>query len=114
MIEKIVLNYLSSQLDVPCHMTRPENPPDKYVLIEKTGGSEDEEGGHIETSTFAFQSYAPTLLEAAELNDEVKAAAKSLIVLNEITKSAYQTDYNFTNPANKQPRYQAVFDITHY
>jgi len=31
-----------------------------------------------------------------------------------VTKSALESDYNFTNIANKQPRYQAVYDITHY
>lgn len=113
MIEKTIIEYLGSKLSVPCYMERPESEhcPTSYVLLEKTGGSVKE---HIYTSTFAFQSYAPSLLEAVELNDEVKAAAESLIVLPSITKSKYQTDYNFTNPAAKQYRYQAVFDITHY
>ena len=111
MIEYTVLKYLSDHLDVPCHMMRPECAPDKYVLIEKTGGSKE---NHISESTFAFQSYAPTLLEAAELNEQVKAVAEELIHCDGITKSEYQTDYNFTNTASKQPRYQAVFDITHY
>ncbi len=113
MIEKMVLDHMSSELEVPCYMERPETEelPDRYLLVEKTGGTVED---HIYTSTFAFQSYAPTLLEAAELNEEVKAAADSLIALSGITKSKYQTDYNFTNPAAKQPRYQAVFDITHY
>lgn len=111
MIEYEVLRFMSDHLDVPCYMMRPQKPPAEYVLIEKTGGSKE---NYITTSTFAFQSYAETLLKAAELNDEVKAVAENLIELNGITKSAYQTDYNFTNPANKQPRYQAVFDITHY
>ena len=111
MIEYTVLRYMSEHMSVPCYMMRPEDPPEEYVLIEKTGGSKE---NYITTSTFAFQSYAKTLLNAAELNEEVKAAADDLINVTEITKSAYQTDYNFTNPANKQPRYQAVFDITHY
>lgn len=111
MIEKTVLDYMSGQLEVPCYMMRPEKVPKKYVLIEKTGSSEDD---HITTSTFAFQSYAPTLLEAAELNEEVKAAAESLVSLYSVTKSALESDCNFTNIANKQPRYQAVYDITHY
>ena len=111
MIEIDILGYMSGQLEEPCYMMRPSEAPEKSVLIEKTGSGEDNQ---IVTSTFAFQSYAPTLLEAAELNEKVKAAAKGLISLGGITKSAFQTDYNFTNTANKQPRYQAVFDITHY
>lgn len=111
MIEYTILRYFSDHLDVPCYMMRPEKPPKEYVLIEKTGGSKD---NYITTSTFAFQSYAETLLKASELNENVMAVAENLIEVDEITKSKYQTDYNFTNAATKQPRYQAVFDITHY
>ena len=111
MIEYTILTYMSDHLEVPCFMMRPEHPPDKYVLIEKTGGMKD---NRISESTFAFQSYAPTLLEAAEVNENVKAVAEDLIECSDITRSEYQTDYNFTDTATKQPRYQAVFDITHY
>lgn len=92
-------------------MMRPENPPGKYVLLEKTGGSKSNQ---LCKATFAFQSYASTLYEAASLNEEVKEAVESLINLDAIASVHYQTDYNFTNAATKQPRYQAVFEITHY
>ena len=39
MIEQTILEYLDSRLDVPCYLMRPENVPDAFVLIEKTGGS---------------------------------------------------------------------------
>ena len=109
-IEEIVMNYLEDQLEVSCYLMRPEKEPKTYVLIEKTGGSKK---NHITTSTFAFQSYAPTLALASELNDEVIKAVESMVTMNEISKARYMTDYNFTNTATKQPRYQAVFDITY-
>ena len=111
MIEKIIYDYMSANLDVPCYMMRPERIPDSYVVLEKTGGEKE---NHLYRSTFAFQSYAPTLAQAAELNEAVKAAAENLVELDAITASRYNTDYNFTNTATKQPRYQAVFDIYHY
>ena len=111
MIEKILLEYMDVVLDVPVYMTRPEDVPDSYVLIEKTGG---ELRDKLNASTFAFQSYAPTLLGAAELNETVKDAMESFAALPEVASSKYSTDYNFTNPAGKQPRYQAIFKIYHY
>ena len=112
MIETIVYQYMDGALDVPCYMMRPENNvPAEYVLIEKTGGSEQD---FLKRSTFAFQSYAQTLARAAEINEAVKEAAANLITLPEVSGSQYSTDYNFTNTATKQPRYQAVFDVYHY
>ena len=111
MIETIVQTYLEDVLKVPCHMMRPEDPENTYVIIEKTGS---ERVNHIDTATIAVQTYAPTLYEAACLNESVKAAMEDIVELGAVAGVRLQTDYNFTNPATKQPRYQAVFNITHY
>lgn len=112
MIETTIYDYLVSELaSVPVYMTRPETAPQKYVLIEKTGGSAS---NHVYKSMFAFQSYGATLLEAAQLNETVKEAVEELVTLDEVASARYQTDYNFTNVADKHPRYQAIFEITHY
>lgn len=117
MIEKVVLDYLSSVLDVPVLMESPEsypNPtenPTEYVRIEKTGSSRE---NHIFTATFAIQSYASTLYKAALLNDKVKEAMENIITLDEIASEDLNSDYNFTDESKKQPRYQAVFDLVHY
>lgn len=111
MIEKIVLEHLKIVLDVGVFMQRPENPPKEYVIIEKTGGTKD---NNINAATFAFQSYSSTLYKAAELNQRVKAAVESLTELDEIGRVSLNSDYNFTDTATKQYRYQAVFVITHY
>ena len=111
MIEKIILAYLTENASVPVKMMRPEDPPEKYIMLEKTGSSRRDK---ITTSTFAVQSYAPTLLEAAELNEEAKELMDSTISLKEVSGARLNTDYNFTNAATKQPRYQAVYEITHY
>lgn len=111
MIEITVLKYLDSVLPVDVYMERPEDAPESYVLVEKTGSQRTD---YIYTTTFAFQSYAPTLLEAAQLNEKVKAAIFDITVTDSISAATIQSDYNFTNPATKQPRYQAVFDLTHF
>ena len=60
-----------------------------------------------------MQSYAPSLFEAAELNERVKAAMDDLILLPDIFSAKLDSDYNFTDTATKQYRYQAVYNITY-
>jgi hypothetical protein len=81
------------------------------VLIEKTGGGEE---NHIRHSTIAVKSIAESLYKAALLNEEVKDLMSSAISLDDIAKVELNSDYNFTDTSTKQYRYQAVFDITHY
>lgn len=110
MIAKTLLDYLDSNLDVPVVMEAPEQTTD-YVLIDQTGSSRT---NHIITTTFAIQSYGSTLYDAMLLNDDVKEAMVGFAELDEITRVELQTDYNFTNTATKQYRWQAVYLITHY
>lgn len=111
MIEKIILDYLDQELSVPVYMERPENPPGQYVLIEKTGSGKRNQ---IYDATLAIQSYAPSMYEAAALNETVKDAMESAVTLGDISRVSLNSDYNFTDTAMKQYRYQAVFNITHY
>lgn len=111
MIEKIMLDYLNDALTPPVYMERPADPPDEYVIIQKTGSSKL---NMICSATLAFQSYSKTLYGAATLNEAVKAAVEASVSLPEISSAKLNSDYNFTNTAMKQYRYQAVFNITHY
>ena len=111
MIEKILRDYLNRNASVPCYLQRPKVEPDKYILIEKTGSFRR---NYIIRSTFAIQSYAPRLYQAAELNEEVKTLLDNAVVMDEISASKLNSDYNFTNTADKHYRYQAVYNITHF
>ena len=111
MIEAIIIQYLNSVLNVSAYAQRPENAPSSYVLVEKTASSTD---NLITTATIAVQSYAPTLLDAAKLNESVKASMPGLMEKSAIGKVKLNTDYNFTNTTTKQPRYQALFTVVHY
>ena len=110
MIAKTLLDFLGSNLDVPVVMEAPEQTTG-YVLIDQTGSSRT---NHIITTTFAIQSYGASLYDAMVLNDEVKGAMVGFAELDEITRVELETDYNFTNTATKQYRWQAVYLITHY
>ena len=109
MIEIVLLNYLEV-LSVDVFMEIPPDPPETYVRIEKTGSSEEE---YIETATFALQSYADSMYEAALLNREVIDKMRKIITLDEVFKVKLNSDYNFTDPSTKKYRYQCIFDITY-
>lgn len=116
MIEKVVLDYLNDNLSVSCFMQEQNNPkpsdnPKKFVVIEKTGSSEENK---LCEATIAIQSYAGSLYETATLNEEVKEVMENIITLNLVSSCRLNSDYNFTDTSTKQPRYQAVFDLKYY
>lgn len=110
MIAKTLLDFLSDDLGVGVYMEQPEQLTD-YVLIDQTGSSQV---NHITTTTIALQSYGSTLYNAMVLNERIKDAMERFAELNEVTRVELNTDYNFTNTATKQYRWQAVYLITHY
>ena len=111
MIEKIVLNYLKEHIDYPVLMEQPKTKPSTFVLLEKTSGGRD---NCLNTATLAVQSYADTLLGAAELNELVKSAMLHITTLKAIARCHLDSDYNYTDDTVKQYRYQAVFEFTYY
>lgn len=108
MIEKIILNYLDKTLDVPAYMEVPANHPDKYVLVEKTSSARK---NRINSALFAIQSYAKTLYDAAQLNEQVKEAMDRIVFYTDISSAKLNSDYNYTDTTKKQYRYQAVYNV---
>lgn len=112
MIETIIKDYLTDNLSAPVYMEIPKNPPTAFFVIEKTGGAME---NHIYLSTFAIQSYASSMYEAATANESLKTVMLyGLVNLPEIASVELNSDYNYTDTQSKKYRYQAVFDVTHY
>lgn len=111
MIELIIKDFLDGQLNVPSFFEHQTELPDRYVLIEKVGGGQKNQ---LKSATVAVQSYAPSLYEAAKLNDQVKEAMLELVTVDAVSGVSLNSDYNFTDTETKRYRYQAVFDINHY
>lgn len=111
MIEKVILDYLSTTLNLPCSMEVPQNPPKEFIVIEKTSSGRS---NYIESSTLAIQSYGESLYDAASISESVKEAMYNSITLDEIVSCRLNSEYNFTDTRMKQYRYQAVFDLVHY
>lgn len=111
MIETTVLEHLASRLDAPVSMEVPEKKPERFVVLKKADtGRED----FLYKSMFLVRSYAPTLLAAAELSEQVMQAMLTLPECSDVSGCYLTGDYNFTDTASKQYRYQAVFDIYHF
>lgn len=111
MIELAIKAYLDEQMSVPVFLEKPDPAPVRFVLFEKTGSGRV---NRLESSTFAFQSYAESMYQAALLNTEVKEVVDGLVNLNEVGSVRLNSDYNYTDTTTKNYRYQAVYDISHY
>ena len=111
MIEETVLDYLSEKIPVMVRMEEELDMPAEYILVEKTGGREN---NHIRRATIAVQSYAGSLYRAMQINERVKEAMNDIVVLDEISRCTLNSDYDYTDTTRKKYRYQAVFDIVHY
>ena len=110
MIEKIVLDYLNDMMSVSVYTERREQKG-KFVIIEKVGGGQTD---HIKRASIAIQSYADSMYDAAELNEQVKDAMEGIVALSKVSSCKLDTDYNYTDTSTKKYRYQAVFDLVHY
>lgn len=105
-----LIDYLTKNLDVYVGVEAPESTSG-YVLLDQTGSSNR---NHITTTTIAVQSYGSSLEDAIRLNESVKAVMLNFAEDSEVSRVKLETDYNFTNTATKQYRWQAVYEITHY
>lgn len=111
MIEIVLLNYLGTRLGIPVYMEIPADRDEKFVVLKRAGSAK--ENGLL-SATFALNSYASSLYEAAQLNEEVKNAMEETVDLNDVSACSLSTDYIFTDTDAKHYCYQAVFTMTHY
>lgn len=111
MIEEIVRNFLKEELGVPLYFEHKVGVSDSFLVIEKIAGRMK---NHLKGATVAIQSYAPSLYQAAVLNESVKSAMMGLTVLDAVHGVHLSSDYHFTDWETKSYRYQAVFVIDYY
>lgn len=111
MIETIVRSFLKEKLSVEVYMEEPEEIPDSYVILERTGGGSS---NGLKSATIAIQSYAQSLADACLLNEAVKLALEDIDNQDPISNAELNSDYNFTDTETKRYRYQAVYDFLYY
>lgn len=111
MIEIIIKNYLAEKLSMPVVLEVPADPPKSFILLEKTAAAVRR------ILTVRCWQSSPTrrpCMEAARLNERVKAAMDSAAELDAVSASRLNSDYNFTDTTTKRYRYQAVYDLVYY
>lgn len=111
MIEATIINYLNTAVGLPTYAEQPKDPPEEFLLVEKTGSGME---NWIHTAMIAVQSYADSMFRAAEINASVRTAMWQIDELENIYACDLNSDYNFTDTEQKKYRYQAVFDITYH
>lgn len=111
MIEITIKNHMAERLGVPIFFEFPSRPPGTFVVLKVSGNGRE---NLLDAATLVADSYAPSLLAAAELNDRVKTALDELADLPQISSSRRAGDYPVFDTQNKKHRYQAVQNITHY
>lgn len=111
MIEATIINYISEVVGIPAYAEQPDDPPEEFLLVEKTGSSLQ---NWIHTATIAIQSYADSMFRAAEINADVRTAMWGIDELENIFACDLNSDYNYTDTTQKKYRYQAVFEITYH
>ena len=111
MIEKIIKDYLSDTLGAAVVLERPSPPPDRYYLIEKTGGGREDTLHH---TMLNIESHAPTLYETAQIHEAAMAAMLRASVLDAVSEVKLNTEYNNTDTATKSYQYEAVYEVAHF
>lgn len=113
MIEKTVIQYLKKKFpSIPVDAEVIKGMPDRFITVEKTGSRQLKRG--IYQSTIAIQSWETSRFKAAELSEKVCEAMRSLPDEADNVSKSTGSDYDFFDTTTKRPRYQAVFEITHY
>ena len=113
MLEPILIRALEEATGCPAYMEQPEDKPERYFVLERTGGGE--RGTEMRTATVAVQSYGPTMLDAAALNEQVLDIARELQYKEtSIISCEVNSTYNFTDTRTKRYRFQTVIDLVYF
>ena len=109
MIEITVKNYLASKItDVPVLLEVPETFPAKLITLERIGGSVSD---HVRNASFAVQSWAESMYEAAALDERVRQAMDKMADGTKVGGCRMASNYNFTDERTKRYRYQCTYEI---
>ena len=108
--EEFLVEYLSTALSVHVSGDVPSPKPERFVTVEQLGSRTED---YLYHPRLAIQSWAMDRSTAAKLNEEVKAAMAKAITQPKVSSCELENDYYFPELEIKQPRYQAIFEITY-
>ena len=100
-----LVQWLNEQtaLGCPCYTLVPADRPDRFVTVERTGGSC---GAVLDRPSLAIQCWAPTAVDAARLADTLSTVVlPSVYELPDV--GYFSVDSLYAYPLDeRQPRYQ--------
>lgn len=112
MIETEIKNFIENNLPYHAYMEIPRETPDAFFIIEKLGGTRDEQ---IDAAVVAVQTYAPTMYKAAEISGTlINAMLNEFIAVPDITSVRLNSSYNYPDQRIEKYRYQSLFEIYYY
>lgn len=111
MIEIIVKEHLESYQDAPVYFEFPKDAPDRFLVLKKEGNPRE---NLVSSALIIVDSYGPSLLAAAMLNETAIKALDSLTEHPDVSASKRSGDYPAFDTKNSRYRYQAVQTITYY
>lgn len=111
MIEIIVKEHMQKRLDVPVYFEYPSNPCESFVVLKLENNPRE---NLLDSALLVADSYGPSQLAAAQLNESLKNMLDDLVLLPSISASKRGGDYPVFDSVNKKYRYQAVQNITYY
>lgn len=110
-IEELVINYLlESNVSTDVYAEVPLDPPDKYVLVQRSSGNYQNEIRHI--GLYTEVRCRTSKLEAAQLHEDVVAAMRSMRDSAPVFRSELVSDYDAAMTSTKEYRFQALWEIT--
>lgn len=109
LIEPIILEYLKKELNTEnVYLEIPTPIPETFVTIELRDRSKTD---HIEAVTLELMSYAPSMYEAASLDERVRDAMDCAITLDQVMSSKCGGGNNSTDTVNKKYRYRSYYNL---
>lgn len=110
-IESVIIKFLEDKLKVKTYAEIPKTKPHKFIVVEKIDGGRT---NCINASTLSVFSYAETLFDAADMNEQVKDALFDAVEIDDITSSKIGGENRSIDTANKLYRYETIINLYHY
>lgn len=111
MIEKVLIAYLNNVMSVPVYAEKPDNPPEKYIVLQLIDGGIINK---VNAATIGFNSYADTLMNASDLNEELQDALFNIIILDEISSATLGGTSRNIDTNTKAYCYESIFNFYYY
>lgn len=108
-VEEALIAYLPTVLGVPAFGETPEERPESFVVVDRTGGPTELVR---DIPSLAVQWWADNKADACTLSVDGRAALRAFVNEDDIMKVEIGSTYSFPDPESSQARYQTTCTIT--